>query len=155
TLAPDGSLYFSVGRTCCCVLADGTGPLTKTRLRSGKIFRLASDGSVPPNNPLAGVVEASWGGTFGTGFESPSGLAFDQVTGRIFVHDAEDFTVNEINEVLPGADYGWPVVDAADAKLPVWSQVPDGEGRPVRMVAGGIFHPQVPGVPNEYAGAYF
>lgn len=75
----------------------------------GKIVRIAPDGSVPPDNPFVGkpgVLPEIWS----YGHRNVQGAALHPVTGRLWAHEHGPQGGDEVNEVLPGRNYGWPVI---------------------------------------------
>jgi len=75
----------------------------------GKVLRLRDDGSAPPDNPFVGkagyVPEI-----YSTGHRSPQGLALHPQTGAIWENEHGPLGGDEINIILPGRNYGWPLV---------------------------------------------
>jgi glucose/arabinose dehydrogenase len=101
---PDGHVYFS------------TGDRNEDRMRAqrltdlaGKVIRVARDGSIPRDNPFAGRADAR-AEIWSYGHRHPQGLAFQPGTGRLFLSEFGPRGGDEINVVLPGRNYGWPVV---------------------------------------------
>src|SRR5690606_33583440 len=47
---------------------------------------------------------------YSLGHRSPQGLAFHPVTGALWEHEHGPLGGDEINIILPGRNYGWPVV---------------------------------------------
>lgn len=90
---PDGMLYVGTGSGPGS--QGGGGPL------SGKILRVAADGTVPPDNPVPGSA------VYASGFRDPRGIAWDG-DGRMVVADAGPSKNDEITLVTPGAHHGWP-----------------------------------------------
>lgn len=75
----------------------------------GKVVRLNMDGSVPSDNPFVlenGALPANWS----YGHRNPQGLAFHPTTGSLFVLEHGPLGGDELNIVLKGENYGWPVV---------------------------------------------
>jgi glucose/arabinose dehydrogenase len=75
----------------------------------GTIVRLQDDGTVPDDNPFVGVAGARpeiW--TYG--IRSPQGLAVDPATGDLLETEHGPRGGDELNRILPGANYGWPVI---------------------------------------------
>ncbi len=75
---------------------------------NGTVVRLNRDGSVPAGNPFAGQPGARreiWS----YGHRNPQGAALD-AEGRLWVHEHGARGGDEVNLVLPGANYGWPVI---------------------------------------------
>jgi glucose/arabinose dehydrogenase len=75
----------------------------------GKVLRLRDDGSAPPDNPFVGkagyVPEI-----YSLGHRSPQGLTVHPETGAIWENEHGPLGGDEINVVLPGRNYGWPLV---------------------------------------------
>jgi glucose/arabinose dehydrogenase len=75
----------------------------------GKVLRLRDDGSVPPDNPFVG--KAGYRPEiFSLGHRSPQGLTIHPETGAIWESEHGPLGGDEINIVLPGRNYGWPLV---------------------------------------------
>jgi glucose/arabinose dehydrogenase len=78
----------------------------------GKILRLNLDGSVPASNPYAGQAGRR-GEIFTRGHRQPWQLSLDAASGLILcAENGGDWEENhdEINRVVPGANFGWPRV---------------------------------------------
>lgn len=78
------------------------------KLPYGKILRVNEDGGIPADNPFintAGAIPAIW--TYG--HRSPEGLAFDRKTGRLWETEMGQRGGDEVNLLLPGKNYGWPL----------------------------------------------
>ncbi|HUE95713.1 MAG TPA: PQQ-dependent sugar dehydrogenase [Longimicrobiaceae bacterium] len=75
----------------------------------GTINRLNDDGSVPQDNPFVGMpnVQPS---IWSYGHRSPQGLAIHPVTGDIWQSEHGPQGGDELNRILPGRNYGWPVI---------------------------------------------
>ncbi len=101
---PDGRLYVSSGDGTSAASAQDPGSLL------GKILRLADDGSVPLDNPFVGVGGAA-PEVFALGFRNPWRIAFDETTGELWVADAGADEVEEVDVVVAGGNYGWPVFE--------------------------------------------
>ncbi len=75
----------------------------------GKVIRLHDDGRVPEDNPFVGRADALpeiWS----YGHRSPQGLAIHPETGDIFESEHGPQGGDELNLILPGRNYGWPVI---------------------------------------------
>jgi glucose/arabinose dehydrogenase len=86
----------------------------------GKIIRIRSDGSVPPDNPFVGKAAAKpeiWS----YGHRNPQGLALHPVTGKLWEHEHGPRGGDEVNLIEKGKNYGWPVIgygiDYSGAKI--------------------------------------
>jgi glucose/arabinose dehydrogenase len=74
----------------------------------GKIHRVHDDGSIPEDNPFVatpGVFASTW--TYG--HRSPQGLEFDTSTGKLWGTEMGPRGGDEVNLLLPGRNYGWPL----------------------------------------------
>jgi len=75
----------------------------------GKILRLMEDGTTPEDNPFVdtpGALASIW--TYG--HRSPEGLEFDPRTGRLWETEMGQRGGDEVNLLVPGGNYGWPLV---------------------------------------------
>ena len=79
------------------------------RDHGGKVLRLRDDGSVPPDNPFVGKADYA-PEIYSVGHRSPQGLAVHQETGAIWENEHGPLGGDEINIILPGRNYGWPLV---------------------------------------------
>jgi aldose sugar dehydrogenase len=74
----------------------------------GKILRVNEDGSIPADNPFvgkAGALPEIW--TYG--HRSPEGLEFNRRTGQLWETEMGQRGGDEVNLLLPGGNYGWPL----------------------------------------------
>lgn len=99
---PDGKLYFAVGD-------NGDGALAQ-RLDNphGKILRINKDGSIPEDNPFFGQ-PGKLGAIWAYGFRNPWRFQFDSQTGKLYVGDVGNYTWDELDRVVKGGNYGWPI----------------------------------------------
>ncbi len=100
---PDGKLYWTMGESQDPPLAQDQA------LLSGKVLRLNSDGSIPPDNPFTGSYVYSYG------HRNPQGLAWQPGTGRLYETEhgpsgEKGCCKDEVNFIEPGKNYGWPVI---------------------------------------------
>jgi len=75
----------------------------------GKVVRIASDGSVPADNPFVGKAGARpelWS----IGHRNIQGLATHPATGELWATEHGPQGGDELNVVEGGRNYGWPVV---------------------------------------------
>lgn len=76
---------------------------------AGKVLRLTTDGGIPPDNPFVGQTGAL-PEIYSYGHRNPQGLALHPETGRVWLHEHGPRGGDEINLVVAGANYGWPLV---------------------------------------------
>lgn len=103
--APDGTLYMTVG---------GAGAPEDRRAQdlgndAGKILRLNDDGSVPQDNPFVGQ-EGVRPEIYSYGHRNPLGLFIHPTTGVLWASEQGPQGGDEVNIILPGRNYGWPIV---------------------------------------------
>ena len=103
--APDGTLYMSLGGAF-----GGRRPLAQDPASHvGKILRLRDDGTPPDDNPFIGRDDAL-PEVFSLGHRNPMGLAIHPETGEAWASEHAPMGGDEVNRILPGRNYGWPVV---------------------------------------------
>lgn len=74
----------------------------------GKIIRLYEDGSVPADNPFqdkGALAKTFWS----LGHRNALGIAFDS-SGQLWATEMGPRHGDEMNRIMPGANYGWPLV---------------------------------------------
>jgi glucose/arabinose dehydrogenase len=111
---PDETLYVTVGdrdRLCCNGTDDNSLRLKAQDLSNhvGKTLRIRDDGSVPPDNPFVGRAGAR-PEIFTYGHRNGYGLAFHPETGDLWQAEIGPMGGDEVNILVPGHNYGWPVV---------------------------------------------
>jgi glucose/arabinose dehydrogenase len=76
---------------------------------SGKVLRLRDDGTVPPDNPFVG--RAGYRPEiYSLGHRSQVGLAVHPETGAVWSTENGRQGGDEMNIILPGRNYGWPII---------------------------------------------
>jgi glucose/arabinose dehydrogenase len=111
---PDNSLYVMVGdrdRLCCTGTEDNSLRMKAQALDNhvGKTLRLKDDGGVPADNPFAGRAGAK-PEIFTYGHRNGYGLSFNPQTGELWQAEIGPMGGDEVNVLLPGHNYGWPLV---------------------------------------------
>jgi glucose/arabinose dehydrogenase len=111
---PDASLYVTIGdrdRLCCTGTDDNSLRMKAQTLDNhvGKTLRLRDDGSIPPDNPFVGLAGAK-PEIFTYGHRNGYGLAFHPETGELWQAEIGPLGGDEVNILVPGHNYGWPLV---------------------------------------------
>jgi glucose/arabinose dehydrogenase len=76
---------------------------------AGSIVRLHDDGRIPEDNPFVGredIRPEIWS----YGHRNPQGLAMHPELGEMFVTEHGPMGGDELNLIMKGANYGWPVI---------------------------------------------
>ena len=80
----------------------------QTTQHAGKILRLRDDGTVPPDNPFVGR-SGFRPEIYSYGHRNPQGLTIHPGTGELWETEHGPRGGDELNRILPGRNYGWPV----------------------------------------------
>jgi aldose sugar dehydrogenase len=100
---PDGTVYMTVGDRHQQTPAQDLGT------DKGKILRLNDDGSIPRDNPFVDRAGAR-PEIFAYGVRNPQGLFIEASTGTIWEAEHGPRGGDELNVVVRGHNYGWPVI---------------------------------------------
>jgi glucose/arabinose dehydrogenase len=109
---PDRMLYVAVGDRDGNTRDDNSPARREAQSlahHTGKILRLRDDGSIPPDNPFVKDLAAK-GEIYTYGHRNPYGLAFHPQTGEFWASEFGAAGGDELNLIIPGHNYGWPVV---------------------------------------------
>jgi len=106
----EGYLFVTVGDRQAPSEGDlEAHPAQDLSNHQGTMLRLNDDGSVPSDNPFvgdAGALPEIWS----FGHRSPQGFAIDAVTGAIWQGEHGPQGGDELNLIVEGQNYGWPVI---------------------------------------------
>lgn len=98
----DGTLFVSTGD------AETPAHAQDKQSLNGKILRITRTGGVPTGNP--------WGNpVWSRGHRNVEGLALD-ARGRLWASEFGEKKYDELNRILRGRDYGWPLVEGGDGR---------------------------------------
>ncbi len=144
----NGYVYFAVGDR-------GERPMSQDLSNhAGSVMRLYRDGRVPQDNPFNkrgdGLPEI-----WSYGHRNPQGMAYDYTKNRLWLIEHGPRGGDEINQVLPGRNYGWPVISYGKE---YWGPLAVGEGthrqgmeQPIKQYTPSI----APGSLLLYSGSSF
>lgn len=106
----DKTLYLTVGERG----QDDPGAPSAAHAQNvgktlGKVLRLNRDGSIPPGNP-AFTAPGALPGLWSIGHRNPQGAALKPGTDELWLTEHGPRGGDELNRVLAGRNYGWPLV---------------------------------------------
>jgi len=123
-LIDNGFLYITIGDRGNRDLAQSL------ETHNGKVLRLRDDGTVPGDNPFVGR-EGARPEIWTYGHRNPQGIATHPHTGAIWVSEHGPQGGDEINALVRGANYGWPVISYGEeyggGKIGIGTHHPDME----------------------------
>jgi glucose/arabinose dehydrogenase len=105
--APDGKLLITSGDR----MRFEPAQLLSSNL--GKVVRINPDGSTPRDNPFAGKKDAR-ADIWSYGHRNMLAAAVEPRTGRLYVVEMGPMGGDELNLIIPGKNYGWPLVSDGD-----------------------------------------
>ena len=151
----DGKLYVGLGEQ------TAGEPSQSLETLQGKILRLNPDGSIPADNPFYSRVSGKYRAIVCLGVRNPFGLAAQKETGRIFFTDVGASAFEEVNELAPGANYGWPRAEGFSTnqafRNPLYAYSP----AVGQSICGGTFYSRSAGAsaaslfPERWRGRFF
>lgn len=121
---PDGMLYVSLGDGGAADdqgvghVPGGNGQdptnVLGTILRIDPLGNDSANGQygVPADNPFVGD-PAGADEVYAFGFRNPYRISFDVATGMLFAADVGQHDIEEIDIVVPGGNYGWPLKEGS------------------------------------------
>jgi len=162
----DGKLYVATG--------DNETPNKAQQLTNlfGKMLRINKDGTIPTQNPFYSTTSGNNRAIWVRGLRNPFKFAVQPGTGTIFINDVGEAAWEEIDEAVPGANYGWgfptsppyyegfiasPDPSLQNYKNPVFAYGHDGAIETTGCaITGGVFYdPATAQFPAGYEGDYF
>ncbi len=125
----DGYLWISSGER------QKFTPAQDMQSNMGKILRLEEDGSIPADNPFVNYREQEplvdgvgpYDEIWTLGHRNPLGMAFDG-DGQLWVVEMGPADGDELNRIVRGANYGYPIVSNGDHYD--GREIPDHDTRP-------------------------
>ena len=146
----DGKLYVGTGE-------NGEGGFSQSlRSTHGKLLRLNADGTIPEDNPFYALAEGRHRAIWARGFRNLFAFDVQPGTGRIFANDVGGSAYEEVDDVVAGANYGWPVYEGPGTDtsyhFPIHSY---GHGAGCAITGGCFFSPDQTRFPERWRGGYF
>ena len=117
---PDGKMFITSGER------QKMKPAQDFNSHLGKVLRLNDDGTVPDDNPWqdrGALARQFWT----MGHRNMLGIAFD-ADGRLWAHEMGPRHGDELNLIIAGKNYGWPIVSNGDHYS--GRRIPDHHTRP-------------------------
>ncbi len=132
--APDGKLIITSGER------QRSEPAQDLKGNLGKIIRINPDGSIPKDNPFVGRKDVR-SDILSYGNRNPLGVAYNPSTKDLWIHEMGALHGDELNIILPGKNYGWPLVSNGDHYN--MSNIPDHETKPQFTKPVYYWHPAI------------
>ena len=112
----DGMLYMTVGER-------GDRPRAQNLdSHGGKVLRLTEQGTAPSDNPFVGRPRQK-AEIFSYGHRNPQGMAFNPDSGVLWVTEHGPQGGDELNAIVAGGNYGWPLVSDGREEPPDGSRI--------------------------------
>lgn len=136
-------------------------PAQDMQANMGKILRLHDDGSIPADNPFVDYIaenpfvddEGVYGQIWSLGHRNPLGIAID-TQGQLWNIEMGPAGGDELNRVVRGGNYGYPVVSNGDHYD--GREIPDHDTRPEFLEPAEWWTPVIsPGNLIVYTGDQF
>jgi len=151
----DGYLWISSGDR------QNFTPAQDMQSNMGKILRLNDDGSAPDENPFLNYREQDpsvlgqgvYGQIWSLGHRNPLGIALD-LEGQLWVIEMGPAGGDELNLIVRGGNYGYPIVSNGDHYS--GREIPDHDTRPEFLKPAAWWTPVIsPGDLMVYSGKLF
>jgi glucose/arabinose dehydrogenase len=120
-MTPDGLLWVASG---------GDTSAQDPKVLAGKVLRLTDDGKPAPGNPFAGK-EGYRAEIYSMGHRAALGLTVHPATREVYLAEMGPNGGDEINHIVAGRNYGWPIVSLGRTYPGPWqnqANIPTHEG---------------------------
>lgn len=162
TVHNGGSMAFGADEKLYVSVGDGSDSGVPQSMSSllGKVLRLNADGTIPSDNPFYHQVTGKYRAIYALGFRNTFSISIQPGTNRIFGSEVGNSTWEEVNEILPGYNYGWPIIEGPQAgqdppqnyKDPVFAY---NHSSGCAAVGAAFYNPSTNMFPPEYIGKFF
>ena len=120
------------------------GPEPDNAHLTGVILRLNDDGTTPTDNPffaagaaMAGEVGANIQKIFAYGVRNTFGMAFDPVSGKLWLEENGDDSFTELHRIEPGQNSGWVQIRGPVSRIAEYKAIETSPG--VDPCIGGAY----------------
>lgn len=150
---PDGKLYVAVGDNALGYTAQSLSS------RLGKLLRLNADGTIPTDNPFYATASGPNRAIYAYGLRNPFKIAVNRGGGTpaILINDVGGSQYEEINDAIPGANYGYPSIEGysthGDYTSPRYAYDHSPSGG-CAILGGAFYAPGSGGYPAAFANTY-
>ncbi len=162
TMNIGGAVHFGADSKLYLATGDVQFPANSQSMDNlyGKILRLNADGTIPEDNPFYATAQGNSRAIWVLGLRNPFTFAIQPGGKHMFVNDVGKDTWEEIDELIPGANYGWPTYEgyshntAFQDPLYVYGH---GSGPDVgcAITGGAFYNPPTNQFPEQFLGTYF
>ena len=114
---PDGTLFMSVGGSY--VFAQTGHYAQDPGTHFGKLLRLNDDGTAAHDNPFIGYADYL-PEIYSMGHRNQLGLSFHPETGELWASENGPQGGDEVNIIVPGGNYGWPIASYSRQYIGDW-----------------------------------
>ena len=119
---PDGYLYIGLGDGGSAGDPKGNGQNVGSLLGSILRIDVSASGSergytVPADNPLVGV-QGARPEIWAYGLRNPWRFTFDRMSGELWAADVGQNSLEEVDVIVPGGNYGWNVMEGTECFSP-------------------------------------
>lgn len=111
----DGLLYISSGDGW-----NGGDPVQSLSTYTGKLLRIAADGSIPTDNPFYGQTSGALRATFALGCRNPFSMTVRAADGALFINETTGANKSDVFEVAAGANFGHQGYGGIGIDTPPW-----------------------------------
>jgi glucose/arabinose dehydrogenase len=150
----DGKLYVAIGEQGT---ASNAQLLTN---RLGKVLRYNDDLTIPADNPFYATATGANRAIWAYGLRNPFTFAFQPGSGRMFINDVGQNAWEEVNDGIPGSNYGWPTSEGPTSnpafRSPVYAYHHNlGLVNGIAIVGAAFYNPAAVTFPASYVGHFF
>lgn len=145
---PDGMLYVTTGDGW-----SGGNPVQTLTTWTGKVLRIAPDGSIPVTNPFYAQASGDFRAIYALGLRNPYTLSRNDHNGWLVIGEANGAEKANLLRVEAAANYRHQGFAGIGNSTSRWA---NGAGAgSTSLVTGGAWYPNSGPFPSQYHGAYF